>query len=237
MPGLDDTYVVDAEEQIDKKLEQYVSKSDFEVHSEEYDYNLIRNKPEFATVATSGKYGDLIERPNLAPIATTGDFADLENVPSISDQMTKEDYEIFDQELAIPRDTNDLTNGAGFISQLPIASPTVLGAVKIGVGLRMINDTINVTGEAISSTNMDWMNIANKPTKLSDFESDDAFKNQFAPIAYSGDYYDLSNVPQGSAEQAGIVKIDGDTIQVNANGALEAHAKADIQIKSWTEEE
>ena len=236
MPGLDNTYVVNDEEELQKKLNGYISKSDFEVHSEEYDWSLIRNKPEFANVAISGDYGDLINKPRLEKVASTGEFKDLNNIPSLAKQATEEDYEAFDQALQIPRDTADLTNSAGYINKLPIASKDVLGAVKVGVGLRVDGDVLNVTGEAISSTNMDWQNVQNRPDKLSDFTVDDAFKANFANVAFSGKYSDLKNVPIASTNQLGNVKVDGTTITVSTDGTLEAHGTADVHIKTWKEE-
>lgn len=236
MPGLDNTYVVNDEEGLQKKLDDYVSKSDFEVHSEEYDWSLIRNKPEFANVAISGSYSDLTEKPDLANIALTGEFKDLKEVPPLREQATEEDYTEFDKQLKIPRKTSELINDEHFMNKLPIASKETLGAVKIGVGLRMINDVLNVTGEAISTTTMNWVNIQNRPDKLSDFTVDDTFKTNFANVAFSGNFSDLTNIPIASATQLGVAKIDGKTITVETDGTLKAHSTADVLIKTWKEE-
>jgi hypothetical protein len=58
----------------------------------------ILNKPTLATVATTGAYSDLSGTPSLATVATTGSYNDL------SDQPT------------IPTNNNQLTNGAGYIT-------------------------------------------------------------------------------------------------------------------------
>jgi len=84
------------------------------------------------------------------------------------------------------------------MNKLPIASKETLGAVKIGVGLRMINDVLNVTGEAIIDAGLHWINIVDAPENLSFFVLDDDFKKNFANIAFSGDFSDLSNVPIAS---------------------------------------
>ncbi len=44
---------------------------------------MILNKPNLATVATSGSYNDLSDRPNLATVATSGSYTDLINKPAI----------------------------------------------------------------------------------------------------------------------------------------------------------
>lgn len=48
-------------------------------------WNSILNKPNFATVATSGAYSDLSGTPSLATVATSGDYNDLLNKPTIPD--------------------------------------------------------------------------------------------------------------------------------------------------------
>lgn len=58
----------------------------------------ILNKPTLATVATTGAYSDLSGTPSLATVATSGSYNDL------SDQPT------------IPTNNNQLTNGAGYIT-------------------------------------------------------------------------------------------------------------------------
>lgn len=236
MPGLDNTYVVNDEEGLQKKLDGYVSKSDFEVHSEEYDWPLIRNKPEFANVAISGSYSDLTEKPDLADIALTGKFKDLKEVPPLREQATEEDYTEFDKQLKIPRKTSELINDEHFMNKLPIASKETLGAVKIGVGLRIINGVLNVTGEAIVDAGIHWINIIDPPKNLSFFTVDDDFKKNFANVAFSGNFSDLTNVPIASTNQLGVAKVDGKTITVNANGILEAHGTSDVLIKTWKEE-
>ena len=75
--------------------------------SESVDWNDIQNKPEFATVATSGSYNDLtdkpeipgqvnadwdatsgvaqiLNKPTLATVATTGSYNDLSNKPAMA---------------------------------------------------------------------------------------------------------------------------------------------------------
>jgi hypothetical protein len=66
----------------------------------QYDY--IKNKPTFATVATSGSYNDLsnkpaildgtyanlVGKPNLSTVATTGNYSDLNSKPTIPATIT-----------------------------------------------------------------------------------------------------------------------------------------------------
>jgi len=47
------------------------------------DWDDIQDKPNFATVATTGDYDDLTDTPSLASVATTGDYDDLINKPTV----------------------------------------------------------------------------------------------------------------------------------------------------------
>ena len=58
----------------------------------------ILNKPTLAAVATTGAYSDLSGTPSLATVATSGNYTDLSNTPTI------------------PTNNNELTNGAGYIT-------------------------------------------------------------------------------------------------------------------------
>lgn len=69
--------------------------------SEPFDWDSVRNKPNFAEVATSGEYDDLLHKPSLAPVATSGDYNDLDNRPVIP---------------VFPTKLSDLANDMGFIT-------------------------------------------------------------------------------------------------------------------------
>lgn len=60
---------------------------------------------------------------------------------------------------------------------LPTASPTVLGGVKVGAGLSISNGTLNATGGGTADA-VDWENVTNRPTKLSQFNNDQSFQTQ-----------------------------------------------------------
>lgn len=96
----------------------------------------VTGKPTFALVATSGKYSDLSEKPNFALVAISGRYSDLSGLPTI------------------PTNTNQLINGAGFVtssalnSYLPKSSYTaadVLSKIKTvdGNGSGLDADTLD----------------------------------------------------------------------------------------------
>ena len=88
---------------------------------------------------------------DLSTVATSGSYNDLKDKPSIP---------------------------AAY--ELPVASTTALGGVKVGSGLSITNGVLSATGGGTADS-VDWSKIQNKPN--------------FANVATSGDYNDLSNKP------------------------------------------
>lgn len=94
---------------------------------------------------------DYAKTADLSTVATSGSYNDLSDKPSIP-----EPYE------------------------LPVASATALGGVKVGSGLSITNGVLSATGGGTADS-VDWSKVQNKPN--------------FADVATSGDYNDLSNKP------------------------------------------
>lgn len=88
---------------------------------------------------------------DLSTVATSGSYEDLTNKPNIPDAY-----------------------------ELPVASATTLGGVKVGSGLDITNGVLSATGGGVADA-VDWSKVQNKP--------------EFADVATSGDYNDLSNKP------------------------------------------
>ena len=88
---------------------------------------------------------------DLSAVATSGSYEDLTNKPTIPDAY-----------------------------ELPVASATTLGGVKVGSGLDITNGVLSATGGGVADA-VDWSKVQNKP--------------EFANVATSGDYNDLSNKP------------------------------------------
>ena len=64
---------------------------------------------------------------------------------------------------------------------LPVASATALGGVKVGAGLSINDGVLSATGGGGTAGSVDWNNVNNKPN--------------FATVATSGSYNDLSDTP------------------------------------------
>lgn len=58
---------------------------------------------------------------------------------------------------------------------LPTASPTVLGGVKVGSGLSISSGVLSATGGGTADA-VDWENVTNRPTKVSQFTNDSGFQ-------------------------------------------------------------
>ena len=92
-----------------------------------------------------------VKSADLSTVATSGSYEDLKNKPTIP---------------------------AAY--ELPVASATTLGGVKVGSGLDITNGVLSATGGGVADA-VDWSKVYNKP--------------EFADVATSGDYNDLSNKP------------------------------------------
>ena len=94
---------------------------------------------------------DYAKTADLSTVATSGSYEDLTNKPTIP---------------------------AAY--ELPVASTTTLGGVKVGSGLDITNGVLSATGGGVADA-VDWSRVQNKPN--------------FANVATSGDYNDLINQP------------------------------------------
>ena len=73
--------------------------------------------------------------------------------------------------IGVPTKLSQLDNDKGFITSVPQASTTVSGTIKIGTGLAMgTNGAVYVTGEGVNAQSVDWENVSNKPTYITDWK-------------------------------------------------------------------
>lgn len=95
---------------------------------------------------------DYAKSADLSIVATSGSYEDLTNKPTIP---------------------------AAY--ELPVASATTLGGVKVGSGFSITNGVLSATGGGGVADSVEWDKVQNKPN--------------FANVSTSGDYNDLSNKP------------------------------------------
>ena len=74
----------------------------------------------------------------------------------------------------IPTKTSQLDNDSGFITDIPIASATQLGGIKIGAGLSVTeNGVLSATGGGTADA-VEWNNVLDKPTTIAGYGITDA---------------------------------------------------------------
>lgn len=138
----------------------------------------ILNKPNLATVATSGSYDDLQDKPTIPDAQIQSDYGQT-NSSSVDYIKNKPDLSIYAQSsnlatVATSGDYDDLLNKPTIppAYELPKATTTTLGGVIVGTGLTVDSDgTIAVTG---SGQSVEWNDVANKPSTLSGYGITDA---------------------------------------------------------------
>lgn len=143
--------------------------------------------------ATDG-VAEILNKPTLATVATSGSYTDLSSKPTI------------------PTNTNQLTNGSGFITGIDSSAVTgALGYTPINPngtsGQYIKGDGTKTTFPSIPSAqvNSDWSSssglsqILNKPTLFSGAYSALTGKPSLATIATTGLYSDLIGAPSTQA--------------------------------------
>ena len=89
-------------------------------------------------------------------------------------QLNASDVGALPDTTVIPTKTSQLDNDSGFITELPIASTTQLGGVKVGAGLSVTeNGVLSATGGGTADA-VEWNNVLDKPTTIAGYGITDA---------------------------------------------------------------
>lgn len=150
--GADEVYI-GAEPPTDPQVKLWVDTEAQSVGA--VDWNDVGNKPNFATVATSGSYNDLTDKPvipeapDLTPYAKTADLSTVATSGSYEDLINKPNL--------FSGNYEDLTNKPTIPDAytLPTASTTTLGGVKVD------GTTITITDGVISSAGGGGTDLSN----------------------------------------------------------------------------
>ena len=167
------------------------------------DWNNITNKPDFATVATSGSYSDLTNKPDLAQVAESGDYRDLSNTPTIPTLVQANWTESDSSDPSFVRNKPSLGAVATSNDYRDLDYKPSLAQVAESGDYRDLSNTPNLGAVATSN---DYRDLDYKPTIITpvqaDWDETDSSqlsfikdKPTFATVATSGDYRDLSNTP------------------------------------------
>ena len=113
----------------------------------------VSDKPSFATVATSGSYTDLSDKPTI-PTVNNATLTIQKNGATV-ETFTANSSSDKTVNISVPTNTNELTNGAGFITA-DYAIPRSGGAVITGLSIGRVYNTsyLNLCG------GLDWSNGA-----------------------------------------------------------------------------
>ena len=159
------------------------------------DYNSLTNKPTIPTKTSQlTNDSEFITDAALTGYAKTTDIptktSQLENdsnyitaseapVTSVNSktgavQLNASDVGALPDTTVIPSKTSQLDNDSGFITDIPIASATQLGGVKVGAGLSVTeNGVLSATGGGTADA-VEWNNVLDKPTTIAGYGITDA---------------------------------------------------------------
>ena len=89
-------------------------------------------------------------------------------------QLNASDVGALPDTTVIPSKTSQLDNDSGFITDIPIASATQLGGIKVGAGLSVTeNGVLSATGGGTADA-VEWNNVLDKPTTIAGYGITDA---------------------------------------------------------------
>ena len=131
------------------------------------DYNSLTNKPTIPTKTSQLTNDSHYITANEAPVQSV-------NSKTGAVQLNASDFGALPDTTVIPTKTSQLDNDSGFISDIPIASATQLGGVKVGAGLSVTeNGVLSATGGGTADS-VEWNNVLDKPTTIAGYGITDA---------------------------------------------------------------
>ena len=184
----------------------------------------ILNKPNLATVATSGSYNDLSDKPTIPTVPVQ----DVEvNGSSVVDESGV-------AKVTVPTKTSDLTNDSGFItaSQVP---EQVNSDWNASSGVAQILNKPNLAAVATSGS---YNDLTDKPTiptvPVEDVRVNgtSVVSNKIADVTVPTKTSDLTN-DSGFITASDIPAIPVKNVEVNGNSVVDAQGVANIDLSGY----
>ena len=195
----------------------------------------IRNKPNLASVATSGSYDDLTDKPSIPAAQVQSDWSQsdntqvdyIKNKPSLASVATSGDYDDLNNKPTIPAAPVQSNWNESDISSLAyIQNKPNLASVATSGSYNDLSDKPTIPAAQVQS---DW--------NEADSSKVDYIKNKpnLATVATTGDYDDLSNKPSIPVVPAmkSLVAGQNVTITEDANGVTISASGAPQQQADW----
>ena len=184
----------------------------------------ILNKPNLATVATSGSYNDLSDKPTIPTVPVQ----DVEvNGSSVVDESGV-------AKVTVPTKTSDLTNDSGFItaSQVPAQVNSDWNASS---GVAQILNKPNLAAVATSGSYNDLTDKPTIPTVPVDdvrVNGTSVVSNKIADVTVPTKTSDLTN-DSGFITAGEIPTIPVHDVEVNGNSVVDAQGVANIDLSGY----
>ena len=195
----------------------------------------IRNKPNLASVATSGSYNDLSDKPSIPAAQVQSDWSQsdntqvdyIKNKPSLASVATSGDYADLNNKPTIPAaPVQSNWNESDSSSLAYIQNKPNLASVATSGSYNDLSDKPTIPAAQVQS---DW--------SQSDNTQVDYIKNKpnLATVATTGDYDDLSNKPSIPVvpSMKSLVAGQNVTITEDANGVTISASGAPQQQADW----
>ena len=195
----------------------------------------IRNKPNLASVATSGDYDDLTNKPSIPAAQVQSDWSQsdntqvdyIKNKPTLASVATSGDYDDLSNKPTIPAaPVQSNWNESDSSSLAYIQNKPNLASVATSGSYDDLSDKPTIPAAQVQS---DW--------NEADSSKVDYIKNKpnLATVATTGDYDDLSNKPSIPVVPAmkSLVAGQNVTITEDANGVTISASGAPQQQADW----
>lgn len=128
-------------------------------------------------------------------------------------QLEASDVGALPDSTVIPSKTSELTNDSGFITDIPIASATQLGGIKVGAGLSVtLGGVLSASGGGTADA-VEWDNVLDKPTTIAGYGIIDAKIDNGTITLGDKTITPLTEAPVSSVNgKTGVVQLTADDV-------------------------